>query len=95
MDMKNVLAKIEQYLEGNINAEDFSYDFPVTYSLYAQFLDKTAPELSRLLDEELRPLCKSFDPFDFYNIEGEKCLSETDFRRQVENIYRRAKSLTE
>ena len=40
MNKKAVLTKIESYLNGEINAEDFSYDFPVTYSFYAQKLDK-------------------------------------------------------
>lgn len=93
MDIKNIFTKIEQYLNGKISAEDFSYDFPVTYSLHAKFLDKTNPQLSLVLEQELKPLCKSFDPFDYYNIPGEKCQSETDFRRQVEVIYQKAKGL--
>lgn len=93
MDTKNIFTKIEQYLKGKISAEDFSYDFPVTYSLHAKFLDKVNPQLSTILEQELKPLCKSFDPYDYYNIPGEKCRSEADFRHQVEAIYQKAKEL--
>ena len=46
MNKKAVLTKIESYLNGEINAEDFSYDFPVTYSFYAKKLDKEDPAFS-------------------------------------------------
>ncbi len=93
MDTKNIFAKIDQFLSGKISAEDFSYDFPVTYSLHAKYLDKTNPELSHILESELKDLCKRYDPFDYYNIAAEKCYSESEFRCQVEEIYRRCLEL--
>ncbi|MEG2639214.1 MAG: hypothetical protein RR992_06865 [Clostridiales bacterium] len=93
MKIENVFKKIEQYLNGKISAEDFSYDFPVTYSLHAKTLDAENPELSLLLENELKALCKRFDPNDFYNIAEEKCFSEADFKKEVTSIYQRAKAL--
>lgn len=93
MMLETVFQKIEQYLRGDISAEDFSYDFPVTYSLHASYLDCNYPALSVLLEKELKALCKRYDPFDFYNMEEEKCFSEADFKEQVAALYERAKTL--
>lgn len=90
---KNILQKIDQYLQGKISAEDFSYDFPVAYSLHAKILDKVNPPLSRLLETELIPLCRKYDPYDFYNIPGEKCVAEGEFKEQVLAIYAQANQL--
>lgn len=95
MMYKTVMKKIESYLKGDISAEDFSYDFPVTYSLYCAMLDRENPALSRLLEKEVKAVCNAYDPFDFYNMDCEKILSEEDFRRQIEALYEKARSLLE
>lgn len=87
------MKKIESYLNGEINAEDFSYDFPVTYSLYCAMLDRENPALSRFLEEEVKAVCNAFDPFDFYNMDCEKIISEEDFRQKIEALYQKAQAL--
>lgn len=93
MTIETVLKKIESFLSGNISDEDFSYDFPVTYSLYAKQLDENYPTVSRLIQEELIPLCKKFDPFDFYHLPEGKVTDRDHFRQSVASIYERAKKL--
>lgn len=90
---ETVFKKIQQYLDGKINAEDFSYDFPVTYSLHAAYLDRHHPRLSHFLEDELKPLCKRYDPYDYYNMPEEKCRQEEEFHRQVAELYEKAKTL--
>lgn len=93
MDKKAVLNKIESYLKGEINAEDFSYDFPVTYSFYAHRLDKEDPAFSELMEKRVKVLCRAYDPFDYYNMEGEKVFSEEEFRSEIQKLYEKAKTM--
>lgn len=80
--IQTVLNKISDYLEGRLSAEDFSYDFPVTYTLYASELDKENQELSDFIERELVNLCRCYDPFDIYEIKN-KVTDENDFRTAV------------
>ncbi|MGM9567161.1 MAG: hypothetical protein ACI3W6_03165 [Clostridia bacterium] len=93
MNKKAVLNKIESYLNGEINAEDFSYDFPVTYSFYAKKLDQEDPAFSELMEKKVKVLCRAYDPFDFYNMEGEKVFSEDEFRAGIQSLYEEAKKM--
>ena len=93
MNKKAVLTKIESYLNGEINAEDFSYDFPVTYSFYAKKLDKEDPAFSELMEKKVKVLCRAYDPFDYYNMEGEKVFSEEEFREGIRALYKEAKKM--
>ena len=93
MNKKAVLNKIESYLNGEINAEDFSYDFPVTYSFYAHRLDDEAPAFSELMEKKVKALCRAYDPFDYYNMEEEKVFSEMEFREKIQTLYKQAKKL--
>lgn len=93
MNKKAVLNKIESYLNGEINAEDFSYDFPVTYSFYAKKLDQEDPAFSELMEKKVKVLCRAYDPFDFYNMEGEKVFSEEEFRAGIQSLYEEAKKM--
>lgn len=95
MNKKAVLKKIESYLEGEINAEDFSYDFPVTYSFYAKKLDKEDPAFSELMEKKVKALCRAYDPFDYYNMDVEKVFSEEEFREQIEALYKEALTMCE
>ncbi|MEE0776912.1 MAG: hypothetical protein U0M15_07640 [Bacillota bacterium] len=87
------MKKIGSFLAGNISDEDFSYDFPVTYSLHAKQLDKKNPAFSQLMENELKPLCQKFDPFNFYNLPDGKVIDSTEFRKSVEAVYEKAKTL--
>lgn len=93
MNKKAVLNKIESYLNGEINAEDFSYDFPVTYSFYAHRLDDEDPAFSELMEKKVKVLCRAYDPFDYYNMEEEKVFSEAEFREKIQALYNQAKKL--
>ena len=93
MNTTAVLQKIKSFLKGEINAEDFSYDFPVTYSFYAKRLDIENPAFSRLMEEELKALCRAYDPFDYYNMDAEKIHSEAEFTEAVRAVYEKAKTL--
>ena len=93
MNKKAVLTNIESYLNGEINAEDFSYDFPVTYSFYAKKLDKEDPAFSELMEKKVKVLCRAYDPFDYYNMEGEKVFSEEEFRTGIQALYDEAKTM--
>lgn len=93
MNATTVLQKIESFLNGKINAEDFSYDFPVTYSFYAKRLDLENPAFSQLMEKELKPLCRACDPFDYYNMDDEKIHSEEAFTKAVRALYEKAKTL--
>ena len=88
-----MLTKIESYLKGEISAEDFSYDFPVTYSFYAHNLDDENPEFSRLMEKEVKALCRAYDPYDMYNMNCEKVYSEVEFKAGIEKLYAKAKTL--
>ncbi len=94
MNKKAVLNKIESYLNGEINAEDFSYDFPVTYSFYAHRLDDEDPAFSELMEKKVKALCRAYDPFDYYNMEEEKVFSESEFREKIQALYNQAKKLS-
>ncbi|MGI5874163.1 MAG: hypothetical protein ACOX8R_05835 [Bacillota bacterium] len=93
MNITTVMKKIESYLDGSISAEDFSYDFPVTYSFYCHNLDKENPAFSELMEKRVKALCRAYDPFDYYNMKEEKIFSEEDFRRAVAEAYEEAKKL--
>jgi hypothetical protein len=93
MNTTVVLKKIESFLNGEINAEDFSYDFPVTYSFYAKKLDLENPAFSQLMENEVKPLCHSYDPFDYYNMNVDKIHDEVEFTKTVRILYEKAKTL--
>ncbi len=93
MSTNAVLKKIESYLNGEISAEDFSYDFPVTYSFYCHQLDKTDPAFSALMENKVKVLCRAYDPFDYYNMEGEKIFGEEEFRAAISAAYEEGKKL--
>lgn len=93
MNIEAVMKKIESFLNGEINAEDFSYDFPVTYSFYAHNLDNENPAFSQLMEKEVKTLCRAYDPFDYYNMEEEKIFSEEEFRAGICKLYEKAKTL--
>ena len=93
MVIENVLKKIESYLNGEISAEDFSYDFPLTYSLYCQMLDRENPAFSELMEKEVKAVCNAYDPNDYYNMDCEKILSEEDFHSRIVALYQKAKEL--
>lgn len=93
MVIESVMKKIESYLNGEISAEDFSYDFPVTYSLYCSMLDRENPAFSQLMEKEVKSVCNAFDPFDFYNMDCEKILSEEEFHRKIKSLYEKALEL--
>ncbi len=93
MNIQAVMKKIESYLNGEINAEDFSYDFPVTYTFYCKMLDRENPAFSQLMEMEMNPLCRAYDPFDYYNMDCEKIYSEEEFTNGVRAIYEKAKTL--
>ena len=87
------MQKIESFLNGEINAEDFSYDFPVTYAFYAKNLDIEHPAFSELMEKELKAVCRAYDPFDYYNMKVEKIADEAAFRDAVRTLYEKAKTL--
>ncbi len=93
MNIEAVMKKIESFLNGEINAEDFSYDFPVTYSFYSHNLDDENPAFSQLMEKKVKALCRAYDPFDYYNIEEEKVFSEEEFRIDIRKLYEEAKTL--
>lgn len=93
MVIENVLKKIESYLNGDISAEDFSYDFPLTYSLYCQMLDRENPTFSELMEKEVKAVCNAYDPNDYYNMDCEKIISEEDFHSRIVELYQKAKTL--
>lgn len=93
MNIEAVMKKIESFLNGEINAEDFSYDFPVTYSFYSHNLDDENPALSQLMEKKVKALCRAYDPFDYYNMEEEKVFSEEEFRTGIRKLYEEAKTL--
>lgn len=93
MVIESVLKKIESYLNNEITAEDFSYDFPVTYSLYCQMLDRENPAFSELMEKEVKAVCCAYDPNDYYNMNCEKILSEEEFRSRISALYKKAKTL--
>lgn len=87
------LKKIESFLNRDISAEDFSYDFPVTYSFYSHNLDDENPAFSALMEKKVKVLCRAFDPFDFYNMAEDKIFSEEEFREGIRALYEEAKTL--
>ena len=93
MSTNAVLKKIESYLNGEISAEDFSYDFPVTYSFYCHQLDKTDPVFSTLMEKKVKALCRAYDPFNYYNMEGKKIFGEEEFRAAIQAAYEKGKKL--
>lgn len=86
------MNKIKSYLDGEISAEDFSYDFPVTYSFYCHNLDDLNPAFSELMEKEVKVLCRAYDPFDFYN-QGDKIFSEEEFKSGIRTLYEKAKTI--
>lgn len=88
-----MFTKIESYLNGEISAEDFSYDFPVTYSFYSHNLDDENPAFSQLMEKEVKTLCRAYDPYDMYNMDCEKVYSEAKFKTGITALYEKAKTL--
>ena len=65
----------------------------MTYSFYAKKLDKEDPAFSELMEKKVKVLCRAYDPFDYYNMEGGKVFSEEEFREGIRALYEEAKKM--
>lgn len=79
------------FLHGSLNAQDFSYQFPIELANCFDALQKEAPQFSEFIDDEMPELCASFDPYHTQDIDA---LNEASFREKIAEVYIQALKLS-
>lgn len=91
---KELLANMKSFLEGEIEADDFSFDFPARLAYVTAELDNENPKLSELLNAEMPETCANFEPNDDErNTDPDFFLSEQQMREKTKKVYERALKL--
>ncbi len=87
MATNKLLLMISQFLFGDYDPEEFSWDFPAELVETHADLEAENHELAEILNEEMPETCSWFDP---YNTGDEGTINESQFRQQVMETYQKA-----
>ncbi len=87
MATNKLMLMISQFLFGDYDAEEFSYDFPAELVDSYADLEAENPELATMLNDKVPEACSWYDP---YNTGDEGTIDETQFREKVAEVYQRA-----
>lgn len=89
MELINML---DEFLNGGMNAEDFSFDFPARLAYVFDELEKENAALANLLGDELPLLCGDYEPDEETRKEHPRWyISEQQMREKVLEVYSKAK----
>jgi hypothetical protein len=85
---------MKDFLDGKIDAEEFSFEFPARLAYVTPELDKENPQLSDLLNEDLPETCCNFEPYEAERLSRPDIyLSEEQMRKKVAEVYEKALKL--
>lgn len=87
-----LLDAMKQFLDGQTQPLDFSFDFPLLLRETDQQLQRENPALSDLLNDDLPEICSWYEPNP--SARTVDCLDEESFRKKVAAIYKKAQKLT-
>lgn len=94
MIANELVEMMKEFLEGNMSAEDFSFDFPARLAYVTDQLDKENPALSELLNEDMPETCCNFEPDEEERKSyPEIYLSERQMRKKTDEVYHKALKL--
>lgn len=89
--MDDLLRCIEDYLEGNLSPEQFSYDFPAIYASY--FDDGDLDEKYTDAFDDISEACGWYEPNPLHREDDDEYIGEEELRNKVEKKYQMIKKL--
>ncbi|GLC87501.1 hypothetical protein [Lysinibacillus piscis] len=93
MATQEVLIMMEAFLEGKIEAEDFSFTFPDVLVEQWDEIEKENQQLVHLLNEDMPDLCANFEPDQQACSQRAEYLNEEQFKKCVNAVYKKALKL--
>ena len=87
--INRIIEMIKNFLDGNYDPMEFSYDLPNELVDSYDKMEKENKELTQLLNEEIPDICSWYDPDS--NEEG--CLNENQFKEKIKIEYEKALEL--
>lgn len=93
MAAQAVLTMMADFLDGKIDAEDFSFTFPDVLVEQWDEIEQENPQLANLLNEDMPDLCANFEPDPQARSQRPEYLNEAQFKKRVDAIYKEALKL--
>lgn len=93
MAAQAVLTMMAIFLDGKIDAEDFSFTFPDVLTEQWDEIEKENQQLAQLLNEDMPDICANYEPEEQARSQRSEYLNETQFKKRVETIYKEALKL--
>lgn len=88
---KKLLNQMKDFLDRKVDAEDFSFDFPVELADAYRDLERENPALAKLLNEDMPETCCNFEPNESERLSmPDYYLSEEQMREKVAEVYEKA-----
>lgn len=87
---QELLSMMKNFIDGQLEPDSFSFDFPGRLAFVYQHFQKENPELCDLLEENMPDYCAAYDP----DPNGDPdLLTGEQLRQKVKEIYEKAVSL--
>lgn len=91
---QELLNIMKQFLDGNISANDFSFDFPARLSFVYEELVEENATLADLLEEDMPEVCGGFETDEEQRKQyPDLYFSEQQMREKVLEVYTQAQQL--
>lgn len=84
MITERLLRMMAEFLRGDYDPQDFSFDFPDALLGEYAALESEHPGLGDLLSEDMPEICAYFDP---YATGDPDTIDEGEFRARVQGVY--------
>lgn len=88
-----ILNQIKRFLDGEVDPEEFSFDFPLDLIDAAEDLERENNDIAFLLREELPFICANYEPDDVARKGEADLLNTNQFKAEVNKVYKQALKL--
>lgn len=93
MAAQAVLTMIADFLDGKIDAEDFSFAFPDVLVEQWDEIEQENQQLVHLLNEDMPDICANYEPDEQARSQRSEYLNKEQFKKRVDVIYKKALKL--
>lgn len=93
MVAQSVLTMMADFLDGKIDAEDFSFTFPDVLVEQWDEIEQENQQLVHLLNEDMPDICANYEPDEQARSQRSEYLNETQLKKRVAAIYKEALKL--
>ena len=93
MAAQAILTMMANFLEGKIDAEDFSFSFPDVLVDQWNEIEQENQQLAYLLNEDMPDICANYEPEQQARSQRVEYLDEAQFKKRVEEVYQQAQQL--